>query len=528
MGSLDFSLPPHVTQNATVRKASVSGRGGAVVTQSRIASEVALAVLDAGGTAADAAVAAAFVLASVEPWNSGLGGIGFGLVRTPDGKTQVVDFGPVAPQRLEPACFPLTGKVSADIFAWPEVAGACNVNGPLSFCVPSAVAGYDLLHRQFGRLAWQEILTPAVTVARRGLAKDWFTTLKIAQSAVVLRQYEESARIYLPNGSVPIPPEQGAPGFLPQGGLAETLERIRLGGAEDFYKGDLARDVLDDMAKVGALIGAEDLAACRARTHAASTVAWPGFGTVHGPGPLTAAPTFADVVARMAHEKLGKAPDRAWYVALATALRDAYRARLAGLGDKSEEAEAGTCTTHLAVRDAQGMVVALTTTLLGTMGSRLVLPRTGILMNNGAMWFDPRPGLPNSVGGGKRPLTNMLPVIAVGDDGRIIAAGASGGRRILSSVYQVLSHTIDFGMDLDAAAHQPRIDVSGPDRVMADRRLDRDILAGLSALAGDALEIVEHGPVPLNFACPSLLLHDGSAAHAIADTMTPWSTALAQ
>lgn len=528
MGALDFRLPPHVTQNATVHKASVSGPRGAIVTQSRVASEVGLAVLDAGGTAADAAVAAAFVLASAEPWNSGLGGIGFGLVHTPDGNTRVVDFGPVAPLKLQPGCFPLTGEVSRDIFAWPEVVDARNVNGPLSFCVPSAVAGYGLLHRQFGRLAWQEILMPAVSVARRGLAKDWFTTLKIAQSAAILRQYEESARLYLPNGTVPIPPEQGAPGFLLQGGLAETIERIRVGGAEDFYRGELAQDVLADMAKVGAVISAEDLAACRARTHAASTVAWPGFGKVHGPGPLTAAPTFADVVARMPHEKLGKTPDRAWYVALATALREAYRARLAGLGDKSEEAEASTCTTHLAVRDAEGMVVALTTTLLGTMGSRLVLPGTGILMNNGAMWFDPRPDLPNSVGGGKRPLTNMLPVVAVADDGRIIAAGASGGRRILSSVYQILSHVIDFDMDLHDAAHQPRIDVSGPDRVMADRRLDRDILAALSALLGDALEVVEHGPVPLNFACPSLLLHDGAAAHAIADTMTPWSTALAQ
>lgn len=524
---LDFRLPMHVTQNALVRKASASGSRGAIVTQSRVASEAGIAVLNAGGTAADAAVAAAFVLASAEPWNSGLGGIGFGVVRASNGTMSVIDFGPVAPRRLRSDCFPLTGKASADIFGWPEVVDARNVNGPLSFCVPTAVAGYDLLHKRFGRIEWSELLAPAVAVAERGLAKDWFATLKLAQSAAILRQYEESARIYLPNGTVPVPPEQGSPGFLQQGGLARSLERLRVAGAGDFYHGDLAREVVADMEAVGGLIGADDLASCRAQMREALPVDWPGFGTVYTPGVLTAAPTFADVASRMPHRALSSRPDKSWFRQLATCLSEAYRARLANLGDEGDRS-AATCTTHLSVRDSAGMVVSLTTTLLGTMGSRLVLPRTGILMNNGAMWFDPRPGRPNSVGGGKRPLTNMLPVIAVGDDGRVLAAGASGGRRILSSVYQTLSFVMDFGMSLDDAAHMPRIDVSGPNRVMADRRLDAEILAELAALPDSSAEIVEHGPVPLNFACPSLLLHDGSRTHAVADTMTPWSTALAQ
>lgn len=529
MSLLKFALRPHVTQAGTVRKYAASGRRGAVVTQTPAASWAALDILDAGGTAADAAVAAAFVLSTAEPWNSGLGGIGFGVVRTRDGEVSALDFGPVAPAMLGTDAFPLTGETSPDIFGWPEVVGARNVNGPLSFCVPSAVAGYDLLHRRFGRLAWEEILTPAVAVARRGLPKDWFVTLKIAQSAAILRDYEESARIYLPNGTVPVPPEQGSPGFLHQGGLADTLEQIRVNGARSLYEGDLSRAVLDDMRTVGALVSAEDLAACRPRMQPASAVSWPNFGKVYGPGPLTSAPTFADVVARMPHGAATQ-PDAEWYCALASALRDAYQARLSDHGDASGSpcVERETCTTHISVRDAAGMVVSLTTTLLGTMGSRLVLPQTGILMNNGAMWFDPRPNQPNSVAGGKRPLTNMLPVIAAGDDGRILAAGASGGRRILSSVYQLLSFAIDFAMAPEDAAHQPRIDVSGPVRVNADRRLAPEILARLSDLAGDAFEVVEHGPVPLNFACPSLMVWDGTQVSVAADTMTPWSTALAQ
>lgn len=517
----DYQLPRHVTQNARVHKAAARGARGMIVSQSRIASEIGVAVLNAGGNAADAAVAAAFTLASVEPWNSGLGGIGFGLVRQSSGQTDVLDFGPVAPLRLLPSHFPTTGRMSRDIFAWPEVEDARNVNGPLSFCVPSAVAGYGLLHERFGRLAWKDVLFPAVEAARRGMPKDWFSTIKIAQSAQFLRACAESARIYLPGDTVPIPPEQGAPGFLKQGRLADTLERIRQAGYRDFYRGDLARDLVRDFAAVGGLITGQDLDACQAQVHTASCVPWRGSGQVYLPGSLTAAPTFARVVEHMAEADIGPEPNAEWYAVLAQSLRASYAERLAE--------PAGTCTSHLAVTDENGLTVSLTTTLVGTMGSRTVLPQTGVLMNNGAMWFDPRPGRANSVEGGKRPLTNMLPLIYVDNDqGRSIALGASGGRRILASVYQLLSYAVDFKMDLEAAAHQPRIDVSSPDRVAADHRLNETVLQELSKRFQDRLELVEHGPVPLNFACPSAILREPQCISGVSDTMTPWSCALAQ
>lgn len=521
-----FKLPPHVTQNAVVRKAAARGTRGVVVTQSRIASEIGVAVLDAGGNAADAAVAAAFALASAEPWNSGLGGIGFGLVRRPDGQVEMLDFGPVSPAALAPEHFPTTGRLSADIFAWPEVEGNANVNGSLSFCIPSAVAGYGLLQKSYGRLPREDILAPAVAVARRGLATDSYATVKIAQSAAILRDYSESARIYLPNGTVPVPPEQGTVAHLRQGSLADTIERIRVAGYDDFYTGELAATLLADIKQAGGLIDRADLESCAAHLTPAPYIRW-GEGRLFVPGNLTAAPTLQSVMARMNAVGRGRAPDADWYVGLAAALRQSYAARLSG-SEPALEPSAATCTTHLAVMDADGMTVSLTSTLLGTMGSRLVLPGTGVLMNNGAMWFDPRPGRSNSVAGRKRPLTNMLPVIFAGDDGRVLAAGASGGRRILASVYQMLAHILDFGMDLDAAAHQPRIDVSGPDRVTADRRLDQSILAALADTNEGALDVVEHGPVPVNFACPSAILSDGKMTAGIADTMTPWSAALAQ
>jgi gamma-glutamyltranspeptidase/glutathione hydrolase len=212
-------------------------------------------------------------------------------------------------------------------------------------------------------------------------------------------------------------------------------------------------------------------------------------------------------------------------------MQAAYAERLTGLGDAGPTRDppgAETCTTHLTVCDADGMMVAMTTTLLSSMGSRVVLPRTGVLMNNGVMWFDPRPGTPNAIGPNKRPLTNMSPVIATDAAGvPAIALGASGGRRILAAVFQTLSLVAGFGMDPEAAAHHPRLDVSGPDGVTADRRLPAATLAALAAEG--PVEVVEHAVLPVNFACPNLIAiaPDGTRT-GITDVMSPWSAALAQ
>jgi gamma-glutamyltranspeptidase/glutathione hydrolase len=228
----------------------------------------------------------------------------------------------------------------------------------------------------------------------------------------------------------------------------------------------------------------------------------------------------------MANVPIGTKPDAGWYVAFARAMKQAYKERLAGLGE-ADPLAAETCTTHLTVCDDEGTMVAMTTTLLSSMGSRVVLPKSGILMNNGVMWFDPSPDQPNSIAGGKRPLTNMSPIILRDDTGPRLAAGASGGRRILASLSQMLAFITDFGMDLEQAAHHPRIDVSDPDSVSADRRLPAQVI---DALAADGrTEVVEHGVMPINFACPNAVIteRDGTRV-GISDVASPWSAALAQ
>lgn len=513
------------TQHWQLRKPAARGEKGIVASQAREAAEAGAQMLRMGGTAADAAVATAFALAAVEPWNSGLGGIGFAQVMKPGHPCETLDFGPVAPRGLDPSAYPLTGKMKQDLFAWPEVKGDVNIHGPKSVLIPSAVAGYALLHERFGKLPVTDVLAPAIALAKRGLPQDWFTTLKIANSASVLRLYEESARIYLPNGLPPVPPYQGKPGFFRLGNLAGTLERLAQAGLRDFYEGDVAQAIAADMREMEGFVAAEDLAACQARFLPAMEVPYRGRRLMLANG-LTAAPTLRAVLAKLEGAPFTGAPDAAWYAHLAGALREAYAERLKGLGD-AEPQGADSCTTHLTVADRDGMMVAMTTTLLSSMGSRLVLPRSGVLMNNGVMWFDPQPGTPNAIAPNKRPLCNMCPVIALDHEGDpLLAGGASGGRRIMASVVQMLSYVLDFGMDPEAAAHLPRLDVSGPDGVTADARLGDAVIA---ALAADApVEVVEHAVMPVNFACPNLILQQGGTRVGITDVMSPWSAAIAE
>ena len=521
---MTYNPPPHVTQHWRVAKPAATGRRGMVAAQARDAAEAGVAILDAGGNAVDAAAGCALALAVVEPWNSGLGGIGFALVHPAgDARATAVDFGPVAPAALDPSRFPLTGRIKRDLFAWPEVENDANIHGPLSFVIPSAVAGYAAMHARWGRLPLADVMAPALALARRGLAADWFTTLKVANAAATLRLYPESARVYLADGLPPVAPYQGTPGFMPLGRLADTLEQLARAGLRDFYEGEVAASVAQDVAAMGGALSRADLAGCAALLRPADEVAWRGR-VLQTPGGLTAAPTLERVLAAM-EGVAAPSPDAGWFAVFARAMRAAYAERLHGLGD-AEPRGTDSCTTHLTVCDAEGAMVAVTTTLLSSMGSRVVLPGSGVLMNNGVMWFDPVPGRPNAVAPGKRPLTNMCPVILRDGDAPVMGLGASGGRRILAAVAQSLLFVEGFGMDPESAAHHPRIDVSGPEGVTADRRLGADVLDALRA--DGPVEVVEHAVLPMNFACPNMIVQRGGARTGVADAMSPWSAAVAQ
>ena len=270
----------------------------------------------------------------------------------------------------------------------------------------------------------------------------------------------------------------------------------------------------------------EDLHGCQARTWPAEEIGWRGR-TLQLTGGLTAAPTLQRVLEGMADAPYGgSAPSPAWYRKLAGVMKAAYAERLASLGE-SEPLAAESCTTHLTTCDAEGNTVAMTTTLMSSFGSRVLLPQSGVLLNNGMMWFDPRPGTQNSIAPGKRPLCNMLPIMLTENGRPYLAAGASGGRRIMASVFQLMTFLADFGMSVEDAAHHPRIDVSGVDKTNVDLRMPTAVL---DALAADGpVEVVEHSAVPINFACPNVIVQSADGTRTgISDAASPWSGAVAQ
>jgi gamma-glutamyltranspeptidase / glutathione hydrolase len=521
-----MAVPGHLTQNWELCKPGAAAKRGIVVSQSGTAAKIGAEILGEGGTAVDAAVAAALALAAVEPWNNGLGAVGFLVVhRAGADHAETIDFGPVAPRRLDPTAFPLTGASKTELFTWPQVEGDRNIHGPLSFVVPSAVRGYATAVERFGRMPWRELAQPAAELARRGLPVDWFTTVKVAAAAAELRLYDESRRLWLPDGLPPVaPPESEL--HLPLGRLADTLDRLATAGPDDFYRGDIARAIAADLRAAAAMLSADDLAECRARVMPALAIPYRGAVLQAAPG-MTAGPTLAFVIRRLSAQRFAATPDADYFVALIAALREAYADRLEHAGDAETSTPEPTSTSHITAIDREGTIAALTTTLLSSFGSRYVLPGAGILMNNGVMWFNPRPGRPNSMLPGKRALTNMCPVVAMHDGRPWFGVGASGGRRILAAVSQMASFIVDFGMEPAAAAHHPRIDVSGGERIAIDRRLPADVINHLSALPGTG--VVEHTVFPSRFACPNLVLRDaGGLNHGISDVMSPWSAAAAE
>src|SRR4029450_1510473 len=232
----------------------------------------------------------------------------------------------------------------------------------------------------------------------------------------------------------------------------------------------------------------------------------------------------------MLMEMLSPSPDPPGpdsYVAYARALDAAFKLRFDEMGDTGNAApNAPACTTHFSIVDREGNMCAVTQTLLSMFGSRVVSPSTGLLMNNGIMWFDPEPGKPNSLGPNKRCLANYCPVVGATRDGRRFALGASGGRKILGTVLQISSFMMDYGLSLEDAFHQPRIDMSGGEMVIADMALPGEVLAALGA--SYTTVPARRTVCPYAFAVPAGVLREGGVNMGCTEIMSAWGDAVAE
>lgn len=453
-----------------LQKPAVTGRGGIVATQHHLATDVGTRVLREGGNAVDAAVAAGFALGVVEPWMSGPGGGGYMCIYLArEDQVHVVEFGMRAPFAASSKDYPLaeTGTNAADAFNWPGVKGDTNVEGPLSIAVPGYVRGVALALAEFGSKSWSEVLEPACQLAEWGLPVDWYVAAKINLFARNLQRNAEASRNFLPGGLAPAPDLNGDIYTLQLGELARTCRCLQKEGPDAFYTGSLSKLLVQDLQAAGSRINSADLAAYEARIGKPLSCRHQD-ALVQVSGHLTAGPSLVQALQLLAGKLAPRTdePDTNAWRAMADSLLETYSYRLENLGEgkPGKGAEPG-ATSHLAVADKEGNLVSFTQTIMSGFGSRVMLPRTGIIMNNGMMWFDPRPGGPNSIEGGRHPLSNMCPTLVQLGDGSRLALGACGGRRIFPAVFQLISLMVDFRQGLNQAIHSPRLDVSGTDLV---------------------------------------------------------------
>ena len=483
--------------------------GGVVATTDRYATEVGVAVLEAGGNAVDAAVAVSFALAVVNPEAGGLGGSGFLLARMADGRTLALDFRGIAP-----------GAATADMFvdAEGDVSERSQL-GPLAAAVPGAVRGLWEAHRSLGTRPWGSLVEPAVELARGLRVTDRITRSYPPHIVAGLERFPESAGILLPGGRVPRVGET-----LRQPDLARTLERIAVEGADGFYRGDTAERLVRAVRRDGGILELEDLASYEVANREALAFTYREHTILSMPPSSSGGVALAETAHQLAARSLSALEwhgaehvhllaeawkrsfaDRNHYLAdtdfervpVAELASQAYGAmRGKEIGDRatpsgdvgpgverfggaaaSAARREGDHTTHVSVVDAQGNAVATTTTLNTWYGSKWVAAGTGVLLNNEMDDFTTKPGAPNHFGlvqgaanaiaPRKRMLSAMTPTIVLDASARLrLVLGAPGGATIITTVFQVISNVLDHGMSLADAVAAPRVHHQHlPDRI---------------------------------------------------------------
>jgi len=492
----------------STNKPALHSPHGLVTAQNTIAAAIGARVLAEGGNAVDAAVTTALALGVVEPWMSGIGGGGLmSIYNAREQTVKIIDFGMVSSTSLDPAAYPLVAGRGGDMFTWPRVKNDANVLGYKSICVPGAVDGLSKALEQFGTIGFDRALAPSIDLAEKGIEVNWFTTLVLATAAKELGPFPDISKTFLPKGHIPVAPANGStPPLIRQPELAKTMRHLADNGPRAFYEGELAESLAKDVRDGGGFLTGEDLANYHARI--VKALEFPYRDTViHTTPGLSAGPTLKLALEKLALTLPSPTPlDSTSMLATIKALKSAYKTRFLSMGHAAEH---NSCTSHLNVVDANGNMVALTNTLLSRFGSKVILPGSGILMNNAMMWFDPRPDNPNSIAPGVPPLCNMCPTIVTSNKAPAFALGAAGGRQIVSAVCQIISLITDHSLSLEEAINHPRFDMSGEPEVRLDKRLPANWIKVISDAMPIKLSSTSVYPVLFALVCAVSRTKDG-------------------
>ncbi|HXG38172.1 MAG TPA: gamma-glutamyltransferase [Bacteroidota bacterium] len=473
-------------------KDPVRARKGMVVSSHFLASQVGVEVLKKGGNAVDAAVATGLALAVVLPGAGNIGGGGFMIVFTKDGKVTAFDFREKAPAAAHERMYvDSAGNYIRNL----------NHDGYLAVGVPGTVAGFDLALKRFGTKSWKELTEPAVRLAEKGFAVTWDLADDLKALKEDFKKYPASVKSFFKKDTL----TYEADDIWKQPDLAKTLKRIQRYGKDGFYKGETARLIAADMKKNGGLITEADLAAYEAKERTPLHGTYRGYDIYSMPPPSSGGTALIEMLNILeGYDLKSYGHNSAMYLHLLTeAMRRAYADRARYLGDPDfnpdmpisrliskayaeevrksislshastidvkEVAEAYESpeTTHYSVVDAEGNAVVVTYTLEYWYGSRIVAEGLGFLYNNEMGDFNPVPGRtdstgmigtkPNLVAPGKRMLSSMTPTIVAKDGKPWVLIGSPGGRTIINTVLQIILNVIDFQMNISQAITAGRI-----------------------------------------------------------------------
>ncbi|MFW6092688.1 MAG: gamma-glutamyltransferase [Pseudomonadota bacterium] len=495
---------------------------GMVVSQNHMASRIGADVLEAGGSAVDAAVATAFALVVTHPAAGNIGGGGFLVYRPDEGEPVAYDFREKAPAGADEEMWLEDGEYSFERHHMSHAAVG----------VPGTVAGLYMAWRDEGRLPWARLVRPAVRLAREGITVSHGLAESLAGALPRMEAYPASLAQFSRDG------EPYRPGdVLVQEDLADTLERIAEHGPDGFYRGRTAQLIVDEMERGGGLITLQDLAEYEPRRREPIRGSYRGYEVLGMPPPSSGGVVLVEMLNILEGFDLGELGfgTPATLHRMAEAMRRAYADRARHLGDPdfnpdmpvarliseaharkrresidlqhASESVPGAFTwpvesdetTHFSIVDADRNAVSLTYTLEWSYGSGIVVPGGGFLLNNELGDFNPVPGLtdergligtePNLTEPGKRPLSSMSPTILARDDELFMVTGTPGGRTIINTVLQTVLNVVDHDMNAQTAVDAGRIHHQWlPDVLRYERHgFSRDSLDRLRAM-GHTLE----------------------------------------
>ncbi|WP_244274546.1 gamma-glutamyltransferase [Labrenzia sp. OB1] len=496
----DFQMPG---------RSPVHAREAMASTSHPLATSAALEVLQGGGNAVDAAIAAVAVQCVVEPHMTGIGGDCFAIVMEPDGRLTGFNGSGAAPRAATPQKLAELGVTQI------------TDTSPHAVTVPGAIRAWETLLKAHGTRDFKPLFSRAIRYARDGfpvaprVAHDWMGEVgKLAGDPL-------SAASYLVDGKAP---KVGT--ILKYPRLADTLEKVAEGGADAFYGGDIADDIVTALRSRGGLMTRDDLAACH--TTAVSPVLrdYKGHTIAELPpnGQGIIALVMLGLLERFDLEKMDPLGAERFHLEmeaarLAYGVRDRFvtdpgymdvcHSHLIGedyLDRLAKQISAGgrmasvphaqlapqTDTVYLTVVDKDGLAVSLINSLFSSFGSGIVAPESGVLLHCRGKSFKAEPGHANSIDGGKRPMHTIIPAMALKDGAPWLSFGVMGGQYQACGHAHVLTNIIDYGMDVQAAIDFPRMFFNMDSHELeAEHRIPSLTLDGLKALGHSVVSAPE-------------------------------------